>query len=96
MAPKHKKCSVVSILYHFRSRSIGEFWDLGLSGKVLLSNATNKTLFFLAPSSWSNIGMRSIKIESVVFAGLAFSAVTIAVSEAFLLPIAENWPPVTG
>ena len=28
-------------------------------------------------------------------AGLAFSAVTIAVSEAFLLPAAENWSPVT-
>ena len=28
--------------------------------------------------------------------GLAFSAVTIAVSEPFLLPAAENWPPVKG
>jgi hypothetical protein len=27
-------------------------------------------------------------------AGLAFSAVTIAVSELFLLPAAENWCPV--
>ena len=41
------------------------------------------------------------KIESVVHnmeltafsAGLAFSAVTIAVSEHFLLPTAENWSP---
>jgi hypothetical protein len=30
------------------------------------------------------------------FAGLAFSAVTIAVSKAFLLPIAENQSPVGG
>ena len=29
-------------------------------------------------------------------AGLAFSAVTIAVSEPFLLPAAENWYPVGG
>jgi hypothetical protein len=59
-----------------------------------------------------NIGMRTMKIESVVqnmcfiesvvqshfqsavSAGLAFSAVTIAVPEAFLLPAAENWSPI--
>ena len=29
-------------------------------------------------------------------AGLAFSAVTLAVSEPFLLPAAEIWSPVTG
>ena len=29
-------------------------------------------------------------------AGLAFSAVTIAVSEPFLLPTAENWSPGRG
>jgi hypothetical protein len=28
------------------------------------------------------------------FAGLAFTAVTIAVSESFLLPTTENWHPV--
>jgi hypothetical protein len=49
--------------------------------------------------------MRSVKIESVVLcvhevnvssAGLAFSAVAIAVSEPFLLPTAENWSPSRG
>ena len=48
------------------------------------------------------MGMQSMKIESVVnnmelltpfSADLAFSAVTIAVSEAFLLPAAENGYP---
>jgi hypothetical protein len=29
-----------------------------------------------------------------ISAGLAFSAVTLAVSEPFLLPAAENWHPV--
>ena len=33
------------------------------------------------------------KALSAVSAGLAFSAVTIAVSEAFLLSAAENWRP---
>ena len=33
---------------------------------------------------------------SAFFAGLAFSAVTIAVSEPFLLPTAENWCPGGG
>jgi hypothetical protein len=33
---------------------------------------------------------------SGIFAGLAFSAVTIAVSEPFLLPTAENWSPGWG
>jgi hypothetical protein len=33
---------------------------------------------------------------SAFSAGLAFSAVTLAVSEPFLLPAAENWHPVTG
>ena len=32
---------------------------------------------------------------SAVSAGVAFSAVTIAVSEPFLLLAAENWSPVT-
>ena len=31
-----------------------------------------------------------------ISAGLAFSAVTIAVSEPFLLPTAENWSPGRG
>ena len=31
--------------------------------------------------------------STALFDGLAFSAVTIAVSEAFLLPTAENWSP---
>ena len=33
---------------------------------------------------------------SAMSAGLAFSAVTIAVSEPFLLPTAENWSPGRG
>ena len=33
---------------------------------------------------------------SGISVGLAFLAVTLAVSEPFLLPAAENWRPVTG
>jgi hypothetical protein len=33
---------------------------------------------------------------SAISVGLAFSAVTLAVSEPFLLPAAENWSPATG
>jgi hypothetical protein len=29
-------------------------------------------------------------------AGLAFSAINLAVSEPFLIPAAENWYPITG
>jgi hypothetical protein len=41
--------------------SIGKFWDLGLRRQIGQAGR-----IFLVTSSWSNMGMQSIKIEYVV------------------------------
>jgi hypothetical protein len=79
---------------------------LGSRFKVALTNATNMHDKFwhqargeiLASAKHENrecCPQAQHGALSAVSAGLAFSAVTIAVSEPFLLPAAENWSPVT-
>jgi hypothetical protein len=44
-------------------KSYGKFWDLGLRQR---SPSDKQWVYFLAPSSWPNMGMQSMKFEYVV------------------------------
>ena len=60
---------------------------MGSRFKVSLTNATNSGEVF-----WRQVRGEILALN-VFSAGLAFSAVTLAVSEPSLLPAAENWSP---
>ena len=84
-------------------RYYGEFWDLDLDLNLGRANKFDKQNPFFFGSKFV-VKYWHAKHENrnccpqhgafnAMSAGLAFSVVTIAVSEPFLLPIAENWSP---
>ena len=90
------KFSTAAQLYSCR----GEFWDLGLRSCCQMRQI--KPIFFgtkFVVKYWHAkhenrecCPQHGAALHVFSF-GLAFSAVTIAVSEPFLLPAAENWHP---
>ena len=76
---------------------------MGSRFKVALTNATNNGDIFgtkIVVKYWyaKHENRKCCPQHGVLnasSAGLAFSAVTLAVSEPFLLPAAENWSPGT-
>jgi hypothetical protein len=78
---------------------IGEFWDLGFRSRQQMRQ-TRAIFFgtkFMVKYWYAKHENREYCPQhgalNPFFAGSAFSAVTIAVSEPFLLPTVENWYP---
>ena len=77
----------------------GEFWDLGLRSccqmrqiKPIFFGTKFVVKYWHAKHENRECCPQHGALNAFSF-GLAFSAVTIAVSEPFLLPTAENWHP---